>query len=158
MIGERVGRIRGEVVRLTAWPGNLPFDLAARIPALVRSEVRSRWATAPSTCRENIPWGVDVSMESRSERKCTPRAFRASTTSSRWLTDRLHTPTGVAQGEGIDLPICHEYYEAGRRAGWASVSSKNVVRTPTHMTGARNARPAERSESTINETIWGATY
>lgn len=55
-------------------PGFFPFAFAALIPAFVRSEIsaRSSWATAPRTCRENMPCGVDVSIGSRSDRKCAP--------------------------------------------------------------------------------------
>ena len=43
-------------------------------PALVRSAIsaRSSWATAPSTCKENMPCGVEVSIGSRRLRKCAP--------------------------------------------------------------------------------------
>src|SRR3712207_7714730 len=45
-------------------------------------------ATAPSTCKENMPCGVEVSMGSRRERKCAFLASRFSITSRRWLTER----------------------------------------------------------------------
>jgi hypothetical protein len=47
------------------------FDFAARIPALVCSEIRARssCATVPRTWRENMPCGVVVSMGSPSDRK-----------------------------------------------------------------------------------------
>jgi hypothetical protein len=62
--------------------------MAAFMPALVRSAIsaRSSCATAPSTSSENLPCGVEVSIGSRSERKCAPRSSSRSMTSSRWLT------------------------------------------------------------------------
>src|SRR5271165_4064273 len=43
-------------------PESFPLACAALMPALVRSEIsaRSSCATAPRTCRENMPWGVEV--------------------------------------------------------------------------------------------------
>ena len=54
----------------------LPRASAALMPAFVRSEIsaRSSWATAPSTCSENMPCGVEVSIGPRSERKSAPRS------------------------------------------------------------------------------------
>lgn len=51
--------------------GQLTFGFLRLDPAIVRSEIsaRSSCATAPRTCSENMPWGVVVSIGSRSERK-----------------------------------------------------------------------------------------
>lgn len=80
----------GRRSRRPGLPARRPRALAALIPDLVRSAIsaRSSWATAPRTCRENIPCGADVSIGSRSDRKWTSRSSRSSMTSSRWLTDR----------------------------------------------------------------------
>jgi hypothetical protein len=61
----------GRRSRSPGFPGFMPRALAALMPARVRSEIRERssWATAPSTCKENIPYGVDVSTGSRKDRK-----------------------------------------------------------------------------------------
>jgi hypothetical protein len=77
---------------------------AARSPALVRSAIsaRSNWATAPSTCSENMPCGVVVSIGSRRLRKCAPTASSCSMTARRWLTERARrsslTTTRVSPG------------------------------------------------------------
>jgi hypothetical protein len=47
---------------------------------------RSSWATAPSTCRENMPCGLLVSIGSRRLRKWAPFASSCSMTASRWQT------------------------------------------------------------------------
>ena len=68
----RDARASGNSSRKPGLPGSLPRAFAALIPALVRSEInaRSSWATAPRTCSENMPCGVDVSIGSCRERKC----------------------------------------------------------------------------------------
>ena len=74
---------------------------AARLGAL-GNQRRSRWATAPSTCSENMPCGVVVSIGSCRLRKCAPAASSCSMTSRRWLTERARrssrTTTRVSPG------------------------------------------------------------
>src|ERR1700759_3743077 len=62
----------GSPARRPGLPPTRPRLRAARRPALVRSAIsaRSSWATAPSTCSENMPCGVVVSIGSRRVRKC----------------------------------------------------------------------------------------
>ena len=63
----------GFLARSPGLPPTRPWLRAVRRPALVRSAMtRSSWATAPSTCRENMPCGVVVSTGSCRLRKWAP--------------------------------------------------------------------------------------
>ena len=64
-----------------------PRPRAACRPASVRSAIRARssWATAPSTCSENVPCGVVAAIGSRRLRKCAPLASNCSMTVSIFL-------------------------------------------------------------------------
>jgi hypothetical protein len=82
---DAVSRLRrlGDGGRIPGLPDSFPLACAALMPALVRSEIsaRSSCATAPRTWRENMPWGVEVSMGSRKERKWAPLSSNRSMTS-----------------------------------------------------------------------------
>ena len=86
--------------------------LAALMPALVRSEIsaRSSCATAPRTCSENIPCGVEVSIGSFNERKCAPCSSSCSMTKSKWLTERAkrsrRTTTRTSPGDNLAHQPC----------------------------------------------------
>ena len=94
----------GSRARSPGLPPTRPRALADPNPALVRSAIsaRSNCATAPSTCSENMPCGVVVSMGSRRERKCAPLASNCSMTLSRCATERAkrsrRTTTRVSPG------------------------------------------------------------
>jgi hypothetical protein len=81
-------------------PPTRPRLRAAFRPALVRPAIsaRSSWATAPRTCRENMPCGVVVSMGSRRLWKWAPLASSCSMTASRWLTERASRSSRPQRG------------------------------------------------------------
>ena len=76
--------------RLDGRPPVLPLALAASSPARVRSRIRSRsnWANDPKILNMSVPPGVLVSIDSVSERNCTPLASKSLMSSTRFCRDR----------------------------------------------------------------------
>src|SRR3954451_1371926 len=92
----------GSPARRPGLPPTRPRLRAASKPALVRSAIsaRSSCATAPSTCSENIPCGVVVSIGSHRLRKYAPFAASCSITDKQ-MADRAGEPVEADDDEGL---------------------------------------------------------
>ena len=112
-------------------PGRVRVPRSARLWCARRSDARSSWATAPSTCNENMPCGVEVSIGSRRLRKCAPAASSCSMTASRWLTERARrssrTTTRVSPGGNVA--------QQARQHGPAAIGAGGVLFEDRGATG-----------------------
>ena len=106
--------------------------VSARMPLLVRSRTRARSneAAAPSTCSVNSPCGLAVSTGSRRLRKNTPRACRASTTPSRWESERARRSSETTARVSSAMPSRPpgDPRAAERRADGRRVKSRRAPR------------------------------
>lgn len=125
--------------RLDGRPPVLPLALAASSPARVRSRIRSRsnWANDPKILNMSVPPGVLVSIDSVSERNCTPLASKSLMSSTRFCRDRPSLSSFQTTTVSPSRSRSSMWSSSGRCAFAPDATSVKIRSQPTFSSASR---------------------